>query len=204
MKTTLLLCAVLALPVVARAQGIDPPFRSTEWLNPNIITDADPSSLRGIAYAGEGERHFLETREGEPWRIVLITVHVFDVTFNGKRMEFQVHPEIGARTEARAQVDTYAPIFGRLPWELRARVTEVEIQLQGNKPSHGHGYDWTDPRAASHEAEGRGRARGGGADRVGPPPCWRHLRLLCQIGDELVPGVEQFLLVDDVSPILYL
>ena len=52
--------------------------------------------------------------------------------------------------------------------------------------------------AASHEAEGRGRARGGGADRVGPPPCWRHLRLLCQIGDELVPGLKQFLLVDDV------
>ena len=44
--------------------------------------------------------------------------------------------------------------------------------------------------AASHEAEG-----GAGTDRVGPPPGWRLLR---QIGDELVPGVEQFLLVDNV------
>ena len=52
--------------------------------------------------------------------------------------------------------------------------------------------------AASHEAEGRGRARGGGADRVGPPPGWPRLRLLRQIGDQLVPGVEQFLLVNDV------
>ena len=50
-------------------------------------------------------------------------------------------------------------------------------------------------RAVAHEAEGRGRARGGGADRVGPPTGWHRLR---QIGDELVPGVEQFLLVDDV------
>ena len=52
--------------------------------------------------------------------------------------------------------------------------------------------------AASHEAEGRGGARGGGADRVGPPPGWPRLRLLRQIRDQLVPGVEQFLLVDDV------
>ena len=44
--------------------------------------------------------------------------------------------------------------------------------------------------AASHEAEG-----GAGTDRVGPPPGWRLLR---QIGDELVPGVEQFLLVNNV------
>ena len=33
---------------------------------------------------------------------------------------------------------------------------------------------------------------------MGPPPGWRRLRLLRQIGDQLVPGVEQFLLVDDV------
>ena len=49
--------------------------------------------------------------------------------------------------------------------------------------------------AALHEAEGRGGARGGGTGRVEPPP---RLRLLRQIGDELVPGVEQFLLVDNV------
>ena len=52
--------------------------------------------------------------------------------------------------------------------------------------------------AALYEAEGRRGARGGGAGRVGPLAGWCHLRLLRQIGDELVPGVEQFLLVDDV------
>ena len=41
-------------------------------------------------------------------------------------------------------------------------------------------------------------ARGGGAGREGPPTGWHRLRLLRQILDELVPGVEQFLLVDDV------
>ena len=33
---------------------------------------------------------------------------------------------------------------------------------------------------------------------MGPPPGWPRLR---QIGDQLVPGVEQFLLVDDVVAI---
>ena len=49
---------------------------------------------------------------------------------------------------------------------------------------------------ASYEAEGRSGARGGGTCRVGVPA--GRLRLLRQIGDELIPGVEQFLLVDDV------
>ena len=51
---------------------------------------------------------------------------------------------------------------------------------------------------ASHEAEGRRGARGGSAGCAGPPTGWYRLRLLRQILDELVPGVEQFLLVDDV------
>ena len=51
---------------------------------------------------------------------------------------------------------------------------------------------------ASHEAKGRGGARGGRAGRVGPLAGWYRLRLLREIGDQLVPGVEQFLLVDDV------
>ena len=33
---------------------------------------------------------------------------------------------------------------------------------------------------------------------MGPPPDWHRLRLLRQIGDELVAGVEQFLLVNNV------
>ena len=33
---------------------------------------------------------------------------------------------------------------------------------------------------------------------MGQPPGWRRLRLLRQIGDELVAGLEQFLLVNNV------
>ena len=51
---------------------------------------------------------------------------------------------------------------------------------------------------ASHEAEGRRGARRGGAGRVGPPATRRRLCVLCQRGDQLVAGPEQFLFVDDV------
>ena len=52
--------------------------------------------------------------------------------------------------------------------------------------------------AATHEAKGRGVAWSGGAGLVGPPPGWHRLRLLRQIGDQLVSGVEQFLLINNV------
>ena len=49
-----------------------------------------------------------------------------------------------------------------------------------------------------------GPSPGGGTGRVGPPATRRRLCVLLQIGDKLVPGVEKFLLADDVSPILHL
>ena len=51
--------------------------------------------------------------------------------------------------------------------------------------------------AASHKAEGRGRARGC-AGPVEPPTGWHRLRLLRQIGDQLVADLEQFLLMNNV------
>ena len=42
------------------------------------------------------------------------------------------------------------------------------------------------------------RCAGRRVGRVGPLAGWHRLRLLREIGDQLVPGVEQFLLVDDV------
>ena len=58
------------------------------------------------------------------------------------------------------------------------------------------------PYAVVRRTRRRGDAVRGavGAGRVGPPTGWHRLRLLRQIGDQLVPGVEQFLLViNDVA-----
>ena len=43
------------------------------------------------------------------------------------RVEFQIPIEVGDRDEARALVDVYAPIFGRLPWALRQHVRAIEL-----------------------------------------------------------------------------
>ena len=44
---------------------------------------------------------------------------------------------------------------------------------------------------APHEAERRCGARDGGAGWVGPPATRRRLCVLLQIGDQLIPGLEQ-------------
>ena len=48
--------------------------------------------------------------------------------------------------------------------------------------------------SASHEAEGRHGARASGAGLLGPPATGRRLCVLRQIGDQLVAGLEEFLL----------
>ena len=55
------------------------------------------------------------------------------------------------------------------------------------------------PYAVVRRTRRRGDAvRGAAAGRVGPPTGWHRLRLLRQIGDQLVSGVEQFLLINNV------
>ena len=51
---------------------------------------------------------------------------------------------------------------------------------------------------ASHETEGRRGARDSGTGRVRAPAGRLRLCVLLQVGDQLVAGLEQFLLVDDV------
>ena len=106
------------------------------------------------------------------------------------------------------------PVFGRVgPAPVVATCATITGQPVG--------WAWTQPAAHRQAVSGprrlaRGRtarpyavvrrtrqrggrsARGGGAGRVGPPTSWYRLRLLREIGDQLVPGVEQFLFVNDV------
>ena len=89
--------------------------------------------------------------------------HVFDAEFQDRRVEFQVHSDTGSREDARALVDVYAPIFGRLPWALRQHVREIELHGQDEGCCcNALLYDDPDPSAGSircrtagtnHEAE---------------------------------------------------
>ena len=75
--------------------------------------------------------------------------HVFNVAFRERGVEFQVLSELGDRAAAREQVDTYAPILGRLPSALKEHLREVEIMEEGppRVSSTARPYDWGDPSA---------------------------------------------------------
>ena len=97
-------------------------------------------------------------------------------------------------------LDERVPRFRQLPARRLVHITDLYTaeELKTSRT-----YNELLPRAGmqdslSHETEGRRGARGGGAGRVGPPATRRRLCVLRQIGDQLVPGLEQFLLVDDV------
>ena len=42
-------------------------------------------------------------------------------------IEFQVNPEFGSAEAARAEVDVYAPVLGRLPAVMLSRATSVQV-----------------------------------------------------------------------------
>ena len=94
------------------------------WTLTEILDSADTTSLQSIAYAGREMRQFWDNRT---YTWIVVNVYLFNVRYVGRQVEFQMHPELGSQEAARAEVDTYAPILGRLPAVLLSRVGEVEI-----------------------------------------------------------------------------
>ena len=156
---------VVVFVVALSADLIDPPFNGTVWnLRGELITDADPTSFRRAEYTGEHERHMLvASNTGACCLRSYEMAHVFDAEFQDRRVEFQVHSDTGSSEEARALVDVYAPIFGRLPRALRQHVREIELHWQDEGCCcNAAFYDNPDPSAgaircnaarANHEAE---------------------------------------------------
>ena len=87
-------------------------------------------------------------------------------------------------------IRNYGP--GRDPRRTGGRCPATAVP----RPRAGAGGGAPSRGGASHEAEGRGGARTGRAGLVGPGR--RRLCVVRQIGDQLVPGLKQFLLVNDV------
>ena len=101
-----------------------PPYAGTVFITPDVLGPSDPTSLRGVTYAGRGQREIYDRR---PDRWITVNAYLFTARYAGQELEFQVNPEFGSREAARAEVDTYAPALGRLPAVLLSRAREVEI-----------------------------------------------------------------------------
>lgn len=96
-----------------------PPFHGTIFLDPDIITEADPTAFVELLDRGRGLRQMYDRRSG--W--VDLEPHLFEARFDdGLTIEMQVNPEFEDVDVARRLAQTYAVAIGRLPTSLRVDV----------------------------------------------------------------------------------
>ncbi|REJ83956.1 MAG: hypothetical protein DWQ36_22335 [Acidobacteria bacterium] len=123
----------LAAALFAASADAAPPFSGTIFLDPDIVTAADPSSLVEVTPAGLGERTLFDRRADA---FVTLEVFLFDATFDdGLAAEVQVNPEFGAQTAAEVALE-YAAAAGRIPTALRTDVDALWIH-RGVQPFGG-------------------------------------------------------------------
>jgi len=96
----------------SRAAGSRPPFRGTLFVEGGLLTEADPTSFRGLSYAGQARRTMFDRRTKS---FDEHAAHLFPARFGSEKVvEVQVNPEF-SRAEAEAEAKKYARVIGRLP-----------------------------------------------------------------------------------------
>lgn len=111
-----------------------PPFSGTIFIDPDIITDADPTTYAGLTAKGQGIRTMYDRRVNN-W--TQVNAWLFDAAFtDGLVAEVQVNPEFGGPDAARVEAEKYAKVIGRLPYALRTSVATVWIH-KGVQPFGG-------------------------------------------------------------------
>jgi hypothetical protein len=104
---------------------VEPPFGGTIFVDPDIITPSDPTTLVSVSPAGRGSRTMYDRRV-EGW--ITVDAFLFDAVFDdGLETEIQVNPEFAEEDAALAEAETYAEVIGRLPTVLRTRVETIWI-----------------------------------------------------------------------------
>jgi len=111
-----------------------PPFSGTIFIDPDIITPADPTTFAGVTAKGQAVRTMFDRRANA---FIQVQAYLFDAAFSdGLVAEVQVNPEFGSVDAARIQAEKYALVIGRLPRALRVSVATVWIH-QGVQPFGG-------------------------------------------------------------------
>jgi hypothetical protein len=135
-KSLLIYCLIVGLFLIAlflflsNATPTSPPFHGTIFIDPDILTAADPTAFTGLTYAGRSLRRMFDRRiDDSSWNIP----YLFDAQYDdGLAIEIQVNREFGSVEAAQAEAEKYAPVIGRLPTALREHVETVWIH-QGEK-----------------------------------------------------------------------
>jgi hypothetical protein len=89
-----------------------PPFDGTAFLDPGIITTADPTVFVDLTFAGQAPREMFDRRTGA---FGTVNAYLFAARFGASKLvEIQVNPEF-SRAQAEVEARTYATAVGRLP-----------------------------------------------------------------------------------------
>jgi hypothetical protein len=126
--------ATLTVGAGALAADTDPPFNGTIFIDPDIITSADPSTFAGMRYKGRGQRTVFDRRKGD---FVTMRAYLFAARFtDGVRMEVVMNPEFRRLPFMTTVARKYSRIVGRLPKALRDDVDALWIH-RGVQPFGG-------------------------------------------------------------------
>lgn len=127
--TRMIAAGLLALLATAAARAA-PPFDGTAFLDPDIITAADPTTFTTLTDAGQAARTMFDRRTNA---FGSYNAYLFQAAYSdAASVEIQVNPEFGSVSAARALAQEYAPVIGRLPRALRAKLKTVWIH-QGDE-----------------------------------------------------------------------
>ncbi len=121
MKQTLLFC-VMIISSISYAQ---PPYSGTIFIDPDIITSSDPSSIQSTTYKGQDMVTMYDRRVNN-W--VTVNAYLFDVVWDDSLTSIaQINPEFGSIANATIEAEKYAFLIGQLPTALREDVNEIWV-----------------------------------------------------------------------------
>ena len=134
MRLYIFFVAVFSALSFFKMEAQTPPYSGTIFIDPDIITSSDSSSIKSTTYAGRGQRQVYDRRVNN-W--ININAYLFDVVWkDGVFSEAVVNPEFGTLELAKVEAEKYARLIGQLPFCLRLDVDQIWIH-QGVQPFGG-------------------------------------------------------------------
>lgn len=130
MKQTLLFCLIIISPFIYA----QPPYSGTIFIDADIITSSDLSSIQSTTYTGQSMVTMFDRRVND-W--VMGNAYLFNVVWDdGLTSVAQINSEFGSVANATIEAEKYAFLIGQLPKCLREDVNEIWVH-KGVEPFGG-------------------------------------------------------------------
>lgn len=98
---------------------------SNEW---DLITTDDPSAFERLEYLGQGPEEFLPSSKDGEYEPVA-DAYLYRAFFtDGTTIDIRIHPEIGSKAAADAELDRYLVPLGQLPAVLRHKICRFAVR----------------------------------------------------------------------------